>query len=282
MLGGVDMGSSQGIVVRRSKSRDRFDLDSNDKDDLDSLPGDRGQQAVDDWLDAPTPSQPTNSGTMNAPRGWDVKDSDSFLQRRNSSGFDADQNASRLGSQTGSEREFDRGNALDGDRNGRDYSSDKDVSIWARVPNRDLTGSDRFEGSKFSTFKNAWGGKDEAVTFGYAVQEPGKTGAGLAVASATDPAHTDPAHVDPLSDMAPPSGFGNFTPLDDIQRRRSGELAGYQIGASQALEAWEKAPSISRSPSLNNFKTGQNIPSRVVAPNRPVTLPFPKRPDSPY
>jgi hypothetical protein len=291
MTGGIVAGSMQQIVTSKSKSKDRYDLnskdgfglesddkyglgskdkydlDSRDKYDLDSDSLLRDAQEKHDpfeWLNAgQDPGRATNSGSLNMPREWDAKDSNSLLQRRNEFGAETGPNASRFGSPIGFERErawdSDR-NAQDNQRYGRDASSDKDYSSWIKAPNHDSSGTDRFNAARFAT------PKDESVSFGFSVNEPRKT----------EPA---PA-ADSTSALALPPGFGNFTPFDGSQNRQIGEAFGGQTGASPELRAWEPATSGSL-PARMSSNPALNASTRVVAPNRPVNLPFPKRPDSP-
>jgi len=276
IMSGVDMGSQQMIVTTRSKSKSKYDLnskdkyglDSGDKYDLDSNPllgEDQDKRDGDDWLTAPPePNRMTNSGSLNMPHEWDAKNSDNLFQRKNETGFEAGQDSSRFGIQIGADRDNawdgDR-NARDGERYGRDSSNDKNSSFWAKTLNHDSLVADRFDAARSAT------SKDESENFGFSAHEPRKA----------EPA---PA-ADSTHNMALPPGFGNFTPLDDSQNRQTGEQFSYQPGVNQELRAWEPLPS-GRLPARSTSKPGQNSPTRVVAPNRPSNLPFPKRPDSPY
>jgi hypothetical protein len=269
-IGGLDMGSQQQIITTKSKSRDKYDLDS--KYDLNSDPllgDDQDKHDADAWLNArPEPNRLTNGSSVNMPREWDAKSSDDLLRRRNDSGLEAGQNTSRFGTQTG----YDRANvwdgdhdARDGDRFGRESSNDKDVSFWAKTLNHDSSGTDRFNAARFMPFK------DESGNLGLGAHEPRMAEPGSAA---------DSTRTTGLPAALPP-GFGNFTPLDDGQRRQIGGQTGEQAGMSQALRAWEPPPS-GRLPSKSGSNPGQTSPARVVAPNRPINLPFPKRPDSPF
>jgi hypothetical protein len=279
IMGGMDTGSQPQIRVSRAKSRDIYDLDSkydlnsSDKYDLDSNPllsEDQNKHDANGWSAArPDPNHLTNSsGNLNMPRGWDEKDSGSLLQRRNDSSLESGQNASRFGSQTGDDKnnmwDGDR-NAREGDRLGRESADDKDGSFWTKRFNLGSSRTDQFNASRFMSFT------DEAEKFGVAAHEPRVPEPGLAA---------DFSHITESSSALPP-GFGNMTPFDDGQNRQMGEPMGEQAGPNQDLRAWEPPPSSIPQPRSSSI-LGQGGPSRVMAPNRPVNLPFPKRPDSPF
>jgi hypothetical protein len=275
MAGATETAPQQQTLSAKSTSKDKYDLDANP-----ILGKDQDKRDADDWFTArpeETPKQATNSSSSNMPHGWDAKASDGSFQRRNDGGFEAGQTASRFGSQIGS----DRYNVWDGDhkerdsdrfgrnseRYGRETSSDKDGLFWLKKYSQESSGTDRFNGARFTPFKDesgilglVGGAHDSRVTM--PVPVPG---------AATDSAHN----------MALPPGFENYTPFDDSQNRQTGEQFGEQAGANQGLRAWEPPPS-SRLPARNSSNPGQTSRSQVGAPNRPVNLPFPKRPDSPF
>jgi hypothetical protein len=284
MMGGVNMGSQQQIVSTKPKSRDIYDLNSEDGYGLDSkdkyglgskdkydLNSDpllsEGQQKRDpySWLNAGLEPGPMSNGVSSImPREWDEKDSNRPLLRKNDSGFEAGQNPSRYGTQAGMERDKawdgDR-NARNGERYGRDSADDKPYSFWSKTLDRDSSAADRFSTARFPT------PKDEAVTFGFIANEPRKT----EPLPAADSAHNTEL----------PAAFGNFTPFDNSQTRQIGEQFGDRAGANQEFRAWEPPPPKAQ-PSRGSSSPVQNSWTRVVAPNRPVSLPFPKRPDSPF
>jgi hypothetical protein len=284
VMGGVNLGSPQQIISTRSKSRDKYDLDSKDEFGLDAkdkyglgsvdkydlgtdpLPGEgQDKRGANAWLNAGMePNRVTNGVSLNMTREWGEKDSNGLLQKKNDSPFEAGQNASRFDSPIGFERERawdSEHNTQDSERYGRDNSNDRDSSFWGKTPNRDSSVVGRFNAEQ-STSPQV-----DSVRFGF---------------SAGEPRRTEPLpEAESTHSLGLPPGFGNFTPFDDKQSRQIGEQFGEQTGANPVLRAWE-APPPSRMPTRNGSIPGLNSATRVVAPNKPVNLPFPKRPDSPY
>jgi hypothetical protein len=262
----------QGVVISRPRHRDQDAWDSNPL-----LGEDQNKRSFDDWITGPPePNLSTNGSNLNMPRGWDAKDSQDPQRRRNDSGLEANQNASRFGSSIGLDGEnkrdedrnasrygspigFDGENKRDGDRYGRDSYSDKDNLSFFKMFGHESSDKDKFTGARYTPFR------DETATVEGAARESRM--------------REMKASLDSVPNSSLPSDFGSYTPFDNSQSRLTANQMEAQSGIDHSMRAWEPPASIDHLPvARGNLNLGQNIPSRVVAPNRPINLPFPKRP----
>jgi hypothetical protein len=323
LYSGMEAGLPEEIIVIKSKSRDKYEWDSEsrlvdplaDKDPLLSIDGDK--RDADDWLtERPESGRATNNSRLKMPRGWDARGSDGSFRRTNDSRFHASlhagQNNSIFGSEIGfgaensrdgigdgrdglhderevnhdvrdgnpgsrdNDRDKQDGNAdekqgtqitWDGDRPGQEASKEKNGLFSPMKFSRDSSGTDRFNAARFMPFAGESG--DLGGISGHETQMimPGQA-----------------ANSPHMADMPPAFPRDNWTstPFGDSQNRQNNELFGAQPGGEgQGLRAWEQpAPSILQPRS--SFSPGQNSPARMDVPNRPVNLPFPKRPGDPF
>jgi hypothetical protein len=274
IIDGPDLAPQEQFIVTRSKHKDQDDWDA-----IPILGEDKDKREFDDWLMArPEPNLSTNTSNLNMPHGWDGKNSDDLLhtrgdskiQRRTESGFEAGRDASKFGTPLG----FDADNTKDGDRNsrdgnqsareadrfGQDSSNDKESSSWFKTLAWDSLDKDRKD--RFSAEQTSF--KDEFRSFEGNAHDFG-------MSEPKGPA--DPAH-DPSS----PSAFDTYKPFDNSPSSFPGEQTGEQFGADQSLRAWEQPSFGNQLPSRSSSFIQSQIQSRSVAPNRPINLPFPKRP----
>jgi hypothetical protein len=302
MMDGPEMAAPTQYYVVKSKSREKDDwsLDPRLNDDPDQ------RDADDLFASRPDSTRATNSNALNMKQASNPNASGSLLQQKYDSGFDGDPSAwrfgsqsgldgenSRFGSQSGSDRDHakfgtrnrldrdyakfgarngsdrdyakfdaqngsDRDNGRSSDHLGRGFSKADDDSFLTKVFSRDASEADRFNAMRslpsMSDVKEFNGGAFEERLSN---PELGQ-----------DSAHT----------AALPPGYAGFTPLDNGLNRQTGE----QPGEGQvSFPAW--GPSASPvSPSRSSFNQDQFNASRVVAPNRPVTLSMPQRPGDPH
>jgi hypothetical protein len=306
---GVDMGPPEQFSFTKSKSKEKYEWDSESRlaDPLlgkDAILGkDEERRDADDWLTAlPETSRLTNGRNSNMPRGWDGRASDGSLRRTNDAGFRPGQNGSIFGSQIGFDAEMTRDgnrdlrngdpNSQDGSRDGRDGDQiARDSGQIGREGNRDMRNgdpimwdADRYardaSNSKDSLTLTAKSSSDTSATdrFNAAQFTPfmdayGNFGVGVHEIQMTAPEPpTDSSRNAPVF-----SDSGNFAPLADGQNRQGDEQAFDGFG----VRAWE-SPSASQPPPRSIFNPGQTSPSQVVAPSRPVNLAWPKRPGDPF
>jgi hypothetical protein len=331
LYSGVEAGLPEEIIVIKSKSRNKYDWDSESRltDPLlgmDTLLGkEEDQRDDDDWLNGrPESGRATNGSNLKMPRGWDARASDGSNRRTNDSNLHGRQNTWIFGSKIGLDAETSRSGNRDGqddkrdglngdrerkdddrvglndDRDGRDDDRDakagaydgrygthdgrsgtqitwdgdlkgQDASkekngLFSSVKfGRDSSGTDRFNAARFTPFMG------ESGDFAGSAHEPQMIMPGQAPAS---------AHMTDLPSAFPRDDW-NYTPFGDSQSSQSSEPFGGLAGESQGLRAWDQPPS-SQSPTRSNFSPGQNSPTRMEAPSRPVILPFPKRPGDPF
>ena len=259
-IGGQEMAPAQGVMIIRPKHKEEDAWGGTTS----ILGEDKDKRSFDDWVTAPPESNLfTNKGNSAMPHGWDTKSSDDLLKRRSDTDFENGQSSSRFGSQLGFSRETgldsDR-NARDEDRYGRDSLTDQDTaSLFKTFENSSMDKEkDSFSSAEFSTFK------DEALSFNSIIHQP----------KANEPRRDS----DFGRSTGLPAGFDNYTTFENSRGRLAGEQLGQQFGADQSLRAWEQLPTANRSMSRSSFGTAQVNPNRVLAPVRPVNLPFPKRP----
>jgi hypothetical protein len=200
----------------------------------------------------------TNGSSLILQHAWDASDSDSILLRREDSKFEGGQKASRFGAQNGSGKNIGRDDdqfGRNGGRFGRDQSNEKKESLYFKSFTRDLAAPDRL---------NTWGltafTRESSSLTGVDPEEP-KNRLGLP--------------LDSTRTTALPPGWGSYAPLDSRQPDpQAGAVQGYG-------RAWEPPADTRPAVPKGNSNPNQIIPSRVVAPKRPINLPMPKRPSDP-
>ncbi len=252
LMDGANMPAPQQYIVGRPKSRERNSWAANSlrNDDPD-------QRNADDWLNSRPESNPLTNGSISEIlRGADARNPGSLLQRRNDVGFEAGQNGSRLETQT----RFDRDHSREGDVSGRGSSSDHEGSLWNKASDRDSSSAIyQLNGGRFVPFMEEFR-MSAGGAYGQRMNSP-----------------APPA--DPARDMALPAGNGGYNPMDDSRNRQTSDEA--DTASQGYLRAWEPAPS-RRLPARTSSNPDQINPSRVLAPNRPVNLPMPRRPGDPF
>jgi hypothetical protein len=261
----------QEVVIFRPKHKDEDDGDANT-----ILGADKDKHDLDNWLtarpEANTANAFTNKSGFGMPRGWDTKSSDDLLRRRNDNSFEAGQDTSRFGSPSrfgslGLDGENVRDSermGRDSDRRGRESYEEKTDSSLFRAFDRNSMDKEKeiYSAAGYSNFK------DDS----FKADVLGLSGSG---------AHQPKANESrPDSETGLPPGYDSYTPFDNSQSRLTSQLTGQQFGGDQLLRAWEQPPTANRSTFRNSGGIGaaQANPNRVVAPVRPINLPFPKRP----
>jgi hypothetical protein len=266
----LDMVPQQDVVISRSKHKDDDIWDTNP-----ILGEGQDKRDLDNWLEArPEPNPMTNSANgVNMPRGWDSRNPDDPFHRKDDSNFQS-QNSPKLGSAIGFDAEnlknpdqynskFGTGIGLDGqitrdnDRFGRDSSNDRDNLSWFRTIGRDSTDKERFGGGRYTPFRDESANDTSSHDFRLGEPKP---------------------MSDPVHDMGTPSELETYTPFDTSEHRLGSEPSGMQTGTAGSLRAWEQPQTANRLPTRDSLNQSLNRSSQGVAPNRPVNLPFPKRP----
>jgi hypothetical protein len=264
---GAEMGGSQQYIITKSKHNE------DNAWDLNPL-GDEGQnrRSADDWFTSlPEQNRLSNSSSLNMQRAWDGTSPDNLLRQRNNAGREIGPDGLRSGPDTlrggqeesklGQKNGYDQEDAKERDRYGREVSNDKENGFWSKSLSSDSSATDRFSTSKFMSYM------DESAT--------------LSGGSYEKRASISAFAADSTHDAALLSGIGNDLPVDDGRSFQAGLPIDEQAGASPELRAWDATAS-GLSPTRSDFNPVQNSPSRVVAPNRPVVLPMPKRPGDPF
>jgi hypothetical protein len=246
-VAGMDMPRPMTIVIMPSKAKAKEGWES----------GTSGDQGRNDPNAELWRSISTDGGLLTNDLGlrqeWDSSSGDRRSQRKGAFGTDNLRDTRQFGMQGESDRNGVRGeNGL-----GRGHSDDGDNSFWSKALNRhDPSVLGRLMDGGFVPFA---GGTSGAAT-----------GFSRAAASVFNAAST-------ASPLVPPEyGISSFA--DDTLRRQSGETAG---AAPEQMRAWE-VQSAARQQSRSG--SGREVPGpvRVLAPNRPVNLPMPKRPGDPF
>ncbi len=249
VMGGADMAPlPENVIIARHKTREQDPWGSNPLRNDDPYQRDAG-----DWLTArPESGHLTNGGSLNMQRGWDSSPSGSLLRRREDSGLETGQNASRFDALNG----FDKDNAREKARFEQGSFSEKEASFWTKAFNHDLSAPNPVNVFRFVPSMKEFGA-------GGAYEE-----------RISNPARA----ADSARAPALPPGNASYTPMDENQSRQIGEQAG---GGQEYLRAWEPPPS--RPPTSRTYSDPDQIrASRVAAPSKPVRLPMPKRPGDPF
>jgi len=240
------MDMPQQVTVSRPRFRDKSPWDDDVFQDDEKDPRNN-----DDLFTArPEPNRGTNGIGLSMQRVQDKSDSSRLLLRREDSGLETGREDSRFGDRKAAEKESGR----DGDRLGLNFTKERNDSLLFKAFGRDPAAPARF---------SAWGSTpsaDETRTLTGIESDEQKSRVGLPM---------EAARSETL-----PLGYGSYAPDD---RRKADEQA---AAAPGYMRAWE--PPAPRSlPSKNYSNPYQINPARVVAPNRPVNLPMPKRPGDP-
>jgi hypothetical protein len=243
--------------------------------DLNPLPGDEQDPlSMDDLFNArPEPNRLTNSSNVNMQRAWDGKSSDGLLRQRDEYGRETGQYESKNGAYASKDAQdnsrFDQKNGYDKDdaqqdrdQYGRETPKDKNGGFWSRPLSEDSSASDRFSTAKFMSYM------DESATLSGGAYDTRMNTSVLAADSAGNAASFP--------------DYESAFPFADAQSHVPGEEVDAAPGASPELRAWD-VPSPDLSSTKFSSSPGQSSVTRgVVAPNRPVNLPMPRRPGDPY
>jgi hypothetical protein len=186
-------------------------------------------------------------------QAWDSSAASRQSQRRAGYPLDISQDTRLFGVQNDLNRVGARGE----NRLGRGFSDDSDSAIWSMALNRhDPSMLDRLRDGRFSPF----------------IDDTPR--AAMGIAGTGLPINTGSAGSPPSSSLVPPD-FGSSSFLDDSTRRQTGESA--DGGPQEQMRAWGSQPATRQLPKSNPGRE-QPGPKRVVAPNRPATLPWAKKP----
>jgi len=231
------------VTKARTKERDPWNASP--------LQSDLDPRASDDLFNArQDASRLTNGSPLGMHRAWEANDAQRMLLRKGDAKFGDDANASRFGMRNG----WDKDNGRDGDLFGRDSSNKKNQSSLLKMFSLDPASSDRISAWAPKSFL----GESETLTGVGSEQLKFKLGM--------------PSDSERTPTLTP--GYGSYNPTDKRQiDQQAGTTPGY-------LRAWEPAGTHTAAPK-RTFDPNHPDLSHVVAPNRPVNLPMPKRPSDP-
>jgi hypothetical protein len=246
-VGGMEMPPAMTIVIMPSKARAKEGWES-------GTSGDQGRNDpnADLWR-----SISTDGGLLTNDVGlrqaWDSGAADRLSQRGSAFGSDNTRDARRFGTQNESDRNGVRGeNGL-----GRAFSDDNDSSFWSKAFGRhDPSVLGRLMDGGFNPYAG----------------DTSRAAAGISRAASSF--FNTGSAASPL--VLPDYASSPFA--DDALRRQGGESAG---APQEQMRAWE-VQSAARQQFRSSPGREQPGPVRVVAPNRPVNLPLPKRPGDPF
>jgi hypothetical protein len=246
-MGGAAMSPEMPIVVVPPKARTREAWGSGASGD---------QRHADPYDDIWHPNSSEESLLTNDLRmrqAWDSSAASRQSQRRGGYPLDISQDTRPFGAQN----DLNRAGARGENRLGRGFPDESGSAIWSMALNRhDPSMLDRLRDGRFSPF----------------IDDTPR--AAMGIAGTGLPINTGSAGSPPSSSLVPPD-FGSSSFLDDSMRRQTGESAGG--GPQEQMRAWG-SPSASRQLPRSNPGREQSGPKRVVAPNRPATLPWAKKP----